>query len=50
MGKLKRKWINQNLETAKMKADTRAELIITYKEDILKLQDLISRDLSHWLK
>jgi hypothetical protein len=29
--------------------DTRARLTEDYREDILKLQDLIGRDLSHWL-
>jgi len=29
--------------------DTRARLTEGYREDILKLQDLIGRDLSHWL-
>lgn len=30
--------------------ETRARLTIDYREDILKLQDLIGRDLSSWLK
>lgn len=34
----------------KMKAETRQYLIRLYREDILALQDLINRDLSHWLK
>ena len=32
-----------------MREDTRAELVAGYREDILKLQDLIGRDLSSWL-
>lgn len=32
-----------------MKSETRQYLINLYREDILKLQDLIQRDLSHWL-
>jgi hypothetical protein len=30
--------------------ELRARLTEEYREDILKLQDLIGRDLSHWLK
>jgi hypothetical protein len=30
--------------------EIRARLTEDYREDILKLQDLIGRDLSHWLK
>lgn len=33
-----------------MNAETRKYLIDVYREDILKLQDLIERDLGHWLK
>jgi len=32
-----------------MPADVRASLVEDYREDILRLQDLLSRDLSHWL-
>lgn len=39
-----------NLYKPKMKKETRKHLIDIYREDILKLQDLIKRDLSHWLK
>ena len=33
-----------------MREETRAELMADYREDILKLQDLIGRDLSNWLR
>ena len=33
-----------------MKRETRKFLIETYKDDILKLQQLVNRDLSHWIK
>ena len=33
-----------------MREDTRAELVADYREDILKLQELIGRDLSGWLR
>src|SRR5205823_2399857 len=32
-----------------MPEDVRASLLEEYREDILKLQDLLRRDLSHWL-
>lgn len=38
------------LRKPKMRAETRKYLIQIYREDILVLQDLINRDLSHWLK
>ncbi len=44
------KLLNTNLEKPQMKKETRIELQKYYKEDILKLQDLIKRDLSDWLK
>jgi sulfotransferase family protein len=40
-----------NLSPApKLPADLRAELVALYREDILKVQDLLDRDLSLWLK
>jgi hypothetical protein len=33
-----------------LKAETRARLLPRYRDDILRTQDLIPRDLSHWLK
>lgn len=38
-----------NLKRVPMKPETRRMLIERYREDILRLQDLINRDLSHWL-
>ena len=34
---------------APLDAETRARLTEDYREDIVQLQDLIGRDLSHWL-
>ncbi len=42
--------INLNQKNLKMKPETREYLKALYKEDILKLQKLIKRDLSHWLE
>jgi len=39
----------KNLKKIPMKPETRARLVEIYRKDILKLQDLIDRDLSHWL-
>lgn len=38
-----------NFENVPMKQETRARLLCDYREDILKTQDLIGRDLSHWI-
>jgi hypothetical protein len=38
-----------NLSKPKLAAETRARLLAGYRDDILKLQDLIGRDLSRWL-
>lgn len=46
IGKIKMK----NLQKPQMKPETRECLKNLYKEDILKLQDLIKSDLSNWLK
>lgn len=40
----------KNLEKGKLSPEMRQHLIGIYREDILKLQDLIGRDLSTWLK
>jgi hypothetical protein len=40
----------KNLKRVPMKAETRRRLIELYREDILKLQDLVGRDLSPWLE
>ena len=41
---------NQNLVRPTLSPEVRTELIATYRDDILKLQDLIGRDLSKWLE
>jgi hypothetical protein len=43
-------WVIQDLEKLPFPPDLRAELTEYYRQDILQLQDLIRRDLSHWLK
>lgn len=40
---------NRNLTKPSLSPEIRAQLIQVYQEDILNLQDLIQRDLSHWL-
>ncbi|NWF97484.1 MAG: sulfotransferase [Nitrospirae bacterium] len=50
LGNLVENTKNINLYKPKMKQETRKYLLNIYREDILKLQDLIKRDLSHWLK
>jgi len=40
----------KNMEKPEMKPETREYLKDLYREDILKLQDLIGRDLSSWLE
>mgnify|MGYP006291603221 FL=1 len=43
-------WIRMtNLEEQIIPMEVKRELIELYREDILKLEDLINRDLSHWL-
>jgi hypothetical protein len=39
-----------NLRRPRLRHETRADLIDGYREDIVRLQDLIGRDLSHWLR
>lgn len=41
---------NQNLAKPEFPTAVRRELVELYREDILKLQALIKRDLSHWLR
>ncbi len=38
------------LKTARLEPETRAELNAHFRDDVLRLQDLISRDLTHWLR
>jgi hypothetical protein len=48
--RLKYLLLKQNLDKpAPLTAEARQELIEYYRQDILALQDLIQRDLSHWL-
>ncbi|GAB4300385.1 MAG: sulfotransferase domain-containing protein [Oscillatoriaceae cyanobacterium] len=42
--------LSQNLSKPQLSPDIRQKLIRIYREDILKLQDLLQRDLSHWLQ
>ncbi len=46
---LKRNWTNQNLSKPQLLPEVRSQLIPVFQDDILKLQDLIQRDLSTWL-
>jgi hypothetical protein len=46
---LRGKLIKDNIAKAKLDKATRRRLIEIYRDDILHLQDLINRDLSHWL-
>ncbi|NJK49727.1 sulfotransferase [Candidatus Gracilibacteria bacterium] len=46
---LRQKIQHQNLTTPKISSEARAFLLDLYREDILKCQDLIDRDLSAWL-
>jgi hypothetical protein len=41
---------NANLERPSLESEQRCRLIAAYREDILRLQDRIGRDLSGWLK
>lgn len=41
---------SRNLEKPQLKPETREYLKNLYREDILKLQSLLKRDLSHWLR
>jgi len=43
-------WFLRDLEKPKFAPDLRAELTEYYRQDIEQLQDLLQRDLSHWLK
>lgn len=43
------KRLGKNLEKPRLEADLRADLLAGYREDILKVQGLVGRDLSHWL-
>ena len=47
---LKERYYEKNLSKPRLAEETRLQLIETFREDILKTQDLIGRDLSAWLK
>lgn len=47
--KLFHKMRQYNLKRVPMEKETRQRLVEVYRDDILQLQDLIKRDLSHWL-
>ena len=42
--------VKNNIEKVKLSPENREKLINIYRQDILKLQDLVNRDLSNWLK
>lgn len=42
--------VGKNLYKTEMNSNTRVELVELFREDIIKLEDLLSKDLSHWLK
>jgi hypothetical protein len=50
-----RRWMvtylrGKNLERPTLSPETRQQLIESYREDILNLQELIQRDLKGWLQ
>jgi hypothetical protein len=44
-----RKFNSSNVKTPPMKAETEKKLRLEFRDDVLNLQRLIGRDLSHWL-
>ena len=42
--------LNKSIEKPHLKKGIKRKLIAIYREDILHLQDLVKRDLSHWLQ
>jgi hypothetical protein len=42
-------FMNRNLKKPEVDPAVRSELLDGFREDILKCQELIGRDLSHWL-
>ncbi len=48
--RLKNRLISRNLHREPMAPATRGRLLNLYEEDILRTQELIGRDLSHWLR
>ncbi|MBI4707803.1 MAG: sulfotransferase [Candidatus Omnitrophica bacterium] len=47
--RIKNRLMNMNFERQPLSPDIRKELIEVYHEDILKVQELIQKDISHWL-
>ncbi len=47
--RLKKKVIHHNLERPSLSSAVRTRLLDVYRDDIHRLEDLIDRDLSHWL-
>jgi len=46
-----RDWLrNRNLTRTRLDPEIRAHLLPLFREDVLRLQDMIDRDLSNWLK
>jgi hypothetical protein len=43
-------WIIRDIQKPKLEPELRAEITEIYRQDIEQLQDLIQRDLTHWLK
>jgi len=43
-------WVIRDLEKPRFSPELRLELTEYYYEDINRLQDLLDRDLSHWLE
>jgi hypothetical protein len=41
--------VRSNLRKSRCPADVREDLVNSYRSDILRLQELLDRDLSHWL-
>ncbi len=49
-GRVRLALLNRNLTKPQLAAETRWHLIEQYRDDILELEVLIERDLSHWLR
>ena len=47
---LKNQLFNKQLQKSEKKTETKNKLIDYFKDDILKLEKLIDKDLQHWLK
>lgn len=48
--KIRSSLVKQNIQPAKLSTEARQQLIEIYRYDVLKLQELIERDLSIWLE